>query len=123
MQNEVREHSIRQQARHNRTGEGSVEGPQAGANEVEERPGGQCQASCQAHGLQQLLHMPTVWVNIGMDFPKHDPRWRQTPGYMGQSVQIAVAGHTGRAWCRARCINGPSKGLFHAGVTGSLIDV
>ena len=28
-----------------------VEGPQAGANEVEERPAGQSKTACQAHGL------------------------------------------------------------------------
>jgi len=83
MQNEIRKYSVRQQASHTRTGEGSVEGPQAGADEVEKRPGGQCQASCQAHGLQQLLYTPTVWVNTGMDSPKHDPCWRQTLWCMG----------------------------------------
>ncbi len=117
MQNEVREYSIRQQASHNRTGEGSEEGPQAGTDEVEERPGGQCQAPCQAHGLQQLLYMLTVWVNIGMDFPKQDPCWGQTPWVMGQSVQIAVAGHTSGAWC----IKGPSNRLVYACVAGRLI--
>ena len=92
MQNEVREYSIRQQACHNRTGKGPVEGPQAGANEVEERPGGQSQASCQAHGLQQLLYRPTVWVNLGMHYPKHDPRWRQTSWCMGPVSTSSSAG-------------------------------
>ena len=72
MQNEVGKHSIRQQASHSRTREGSVEGPQAGADEVEERPGGQRQASCQAHGLQQLLYTPTVGVSTRDGLPKSE---------------------------------------------------
>lgn len=55
MQDEVGEDGIGQQVGHLGRGEGLVEGPQAGADEVEEGPGGQCQPSCQAHGLQQLL--------------------------------------------------------------------
>ena len=46
MQNEVREDGVRQQVGNFGVGEGSVEGPQAGAYEVEERPSGQCHASC-----------------------------------------------------------------------------
>ena len=52
MQDEVREDSIRQQVGHLGVGEGSIESPQAGAYEVEQRPSGQRHASRQAHGLQ-----------------------------------------------------------------------
>ena len=53
---EVGEDGIWGQGLHCRVGEGAVEGPEAGACEVEEGPGGQSQAPRQAHGLQQLLH-------------------------------------------------------------------
>lgn len=60
MQNEVGKDSIWQQAGNPGVWESSVEGPEAGSNEVEERPSGQRHAGCQAHGLQQLLppHAP-----------------------------------------------------------------
>lgn len=52
---EVREDSIWLQSLHCGAGKGPVKGPEAGANEVEEGPGGQSQPCCQAHGLHQLL--------------------------------------------------------------------
>lgn len=57
LHDEVREDSVWLQGSHCRAGEDTVEGPQTCANEVEEGPGGQGQAPCQAHGLQQLLCM------------------------------------------------------------------
>ena len=59
MQDEVREDCIWGQGLQARVWKSSVEGPQAGANEIEECPAGQCKTPCQAHGLQQFLRTPT----------------------------------------------------------------
>ena len=57
MQDEVRKDCVRRQGLQARVWESPVEGPQAGANEVKERPAGEGKPACQAHGLQQLLHI------------------------------------------------------------------
>ena len=57
MQDEVGEDCVWGQVLQARVWKCPVEGPQAGANEVEERPAGQGKSACQAHGLQQLLNV------------------------------------------------------------------
>lgn len=52
MENEAGEDSIRRQVGNPGVGVGSVEGPEAGSDEVEECPSRQRQAGCQAHRLQ-----------------------------------------------------------------------